>query len=428
MKVCRYLILKSILYCLYVFSYSAGAEELTSKSVMLDSDDLANTQEGFDWEPYQKVWQDDVQFHGFLSQGLFHSSGNNVFGKSKDSVSAGLTEIGLNVSYQALHNLSFALQGLYRRAGESTGSEGEVSLDYGFVDLTLINLQDVRIGVRGGRIKNAWGLYNETRDVSFTHPTIFLPLIYFERSRSMMLAMDGGQAYADYNSPIGDFSFKFNYGHMVDNNKELLLAITSDPSVSGHLKPEQSFMTQLRYEIQGGKYIFALSYADINMSYVGQEEFDPYANLLSHIYPIFISAQFNGEYFSLTGEYSYQWNEFTGFPNRPDALPVSEHWYIQGGYRILDNLELTVRYDSSVQDINDRKGEAFHLNTGLPAHLAYTQDWVVGLRWDITPAWMVRTEYHRVHGASMVSALDNPDIMNIAKDWNIYALQVSFRF
>lgn len=157
MKVCRYLILKSILYCLYVFSYSAGAEELTSKSVMLDSDDLANTQEGFDWEPYQKVWQDDVQFHGFLSQGLFHSSGNNVFGKSKDSVSAGLTEIGLNVSYQALHNLSFALQGLYRRAGESTGSEGEVSLDYGFVDLTLINLQDVRIGVRGGRIKMLGG-------------------------------------------------------------------------------------------------------------------------------------------------------------------------------------------------------------------------------------------------------------------------------
>lgn len=83
MKVCRYLILKSILYCLYVFSYSAGAEELTSKSVMLDSDDLANTQEGFDWEPYQKVWQDDVQFHGFLSQGLFHSSGNNVFGKAR---------------------------------------------------------------------------------------------------------------------------------------------------------------------------------------------------------------------------------------------------------------------------------------------------------------------------------------------------------
>jgi hypothetical protein len=398
------------------------------KPGLFDFEDSVNTEEGFDWEPYRKVWQDDVQFHGFLSQGLFHSSGNNVFGKSKGSVSAGLTEIGLNMSYQALNNLSFAAQGLYRRAGESTGREGDLSLDYGFVDLTLINFQDLRIGVRGGRIKNAWGLYNETRDVSFTHPTIFLPLIYFERSRSMMLAMDGGQAYVDYNSPIGDFSFKFNYGYLSDDNKELLLAITDDPNISGHFQPEQSFMTQLRYEIQGGKYIFALSYADVNMSYVEQGEFDPYAGLLLHIYPIVVSAQFNGEYFSLTGEYSYQWNEFIGLSHRPDALPISEHWYIQGSYRILDNVKLTVRYDSSVQDINDRKGGKLHQSTGLPAHLAYTEDWIVGLRWDITPAWMVRTEHHWVHGASMVSALDNPDVMNIAKNWNIYALQVSFRF
>ncbi|NOQ17386.1 MAG: hypothetical protein GQ581_10040, partial [Methyloprofundus sp.] len=395
MKACRYLILKSILCCLYVLSYSVSAEELTSKPVLLDSEDSANTKEGFDWAPYQKVWQDDVQFHGFLSQGLFHTSGNNVFGKSKDSVSAGLTEVGLNVSYQALHNLSFALQGLYRRAGESTGSGGEVSLDYGFVDLTLINLQEMRIGVRGGRVKNAWGLYNETRDVSFTHPTIILPFMYFERLRTMLLAIDGGQFYADYNSPIGDFSFKFNYGFIRDSKNELLLAIVSDPNITGHLEADTSFMAQLRYEIQGGKYVFALGYADINLSYTTQTEFDPYADLKTHIFPIVVSAQYNGEYFNLTGEYSYQWNEFTGYSDRPDAFPISEHWYIQGGYRILDNLELTVRYDASVQDINDRKGKLFHQATGLPAHLAYSQDWVVGLRWNITPAWMIRTEYHR---------------------------------
>lgn len=410
-----------------LFSYIAGAAEHILDAVQSDATSADISQQGFDWTPYQKAWHDDVQLHGFLSQGLFNSSGNNVFGNSKNSVSAGLTEVGLNISYQALNNLSFALQGLYRRAGESTGSAGEVSLDFGFVDLTLIDLSAIRIGVRGGRIKNSWGLYNETRDVSFTHPTIFLPLIYFERSRSMMLAMDGGQVYADYNSAIGDFSFKFNYGFMNDN-KELLLSITANPNVGGHLDPEKSFMTQLRYDIDGGKYIFALSYADINMGYVAYGAFDPYAGMQTHIYPIVVSAQYNGESFNLTGEYSYQWNEFSNFSNRADARPISEHWYIQAGYRLLDNVEFTVRYDASVQDISDRKGELFQQLTGLPSHLAYTKDWVVGLRWDITPAWMVRTEYHWIHGASMVSALDNPDAMNIAKDWNIYALQVSFRF
>ena len=71
-----------------------------------------------------------------------------LYGQSKDSVSADSTEIGLNVSYQAFNNLSFAVQGLYRRAGANTGDAGEVTLDFGFVDLNLLNLSDGRIGAR----------------------------------------------------------------------------------------------------------------------------------------------------------------------------------------------------------------------------------------------------------------------------------------
>lgn len=414
------------LVCIFcVFSFSVSAQQVELEPVV---EKASVQQDSFDWATLEKVWTDDIQFHGFFSQGLFHSTGNNVYGKSKNNVSAGLTELGLNMSYQALSNLSFAAQGLYRRAGESTGGGGDLTLDFAFVDITLLNFADGRFGVRGGRVKNPWGLYNETRDVAFTHPTIFLPLIYFERSRGMLLSMDGGQVYADYNTAIGDFSFKFNYGFIHDYNNELLIAITADPNVTGNLESDPSFMTQLSYEISGGKYIFSISYADLCLSYEGRGNFDPYTGLQVRIYPLMLSAQYNGEKFSLTGEYSVQWNEFTGMEIIPDMFPVSEHWYVQAGYRILDNLELNVRYDSSVQDINDRKGQNMHLLTGRPAHLGFTQDWVIGLRWDITPSWMVRTEYHHVHGASMLSTADNPDLANVALDWNIYALQVAFRF
>jgi len=404
-----------------------ATENVSAPASSLESDD-------FKWADYKKPWMDDIQIHGFLSQGLFSTTGNNVYGKSKDSVSAGSTELGLNISYQALNNLSFAAQGLYRRAGESTGPEGTVSLDFAFIDYTFFRHSAGRFGVRAGRIKNPWGLYNETRDVAATHPTIFLPLAYFERSRALFVSMDGGQLYSDYDTNLGNFTFKFNLGLTNPADKELLAAITGNPNIQGDLTSDLSLLANLNYEIDNGKYVFAFSYANLALGYDGQA-LDPYKDLNARINSFMLSAQYNGERLSLTAEYALQWNQFSQLPDpfAPGSTfeisPVSEHWYVQAGYRILDNLQATLRYDSSTQDINDRKGIAFSQNPPfLPAQLMFTHDIVFGMRWDITPAWMLRAEYHRVHGSSTVSAFDNPDLAQQAADWNIYALQLAYRF
>jgi len=404
-----------------------ATENVSAPASSLESDD-------FKWADYKKPWMDDIQIHGFLSQGLFSTTGNNVYGKSKDSVSAGSTELGLNISYQALNNLSFAAQGLYRRAGESTGPEGTVSLDFAFIDYTFFRHSAGRFGVRAGRIKNPWGLYNETRDVAATHPTIFLPLAYFERSRALFVSMDGGQLYSDYDTNLGNFTFKFNLGLTNPADKELLAAITGNPNIQGDLTSDLSLLANLNYEIDNGKYVFAFSYANLALGYDGQA-LDPYKDLNARINSFMLSAQYNGERLSLTAEYALQWNQFSQLPDpfAPGSTfeisPVSEHWYVQAGYRILDTLQATLRYDSSTQDINDRKGIAFSQNPPfLPAHLMFTHDIVFGMRWDITPAWMLRAEYHRVHGSSTISAFDNPNLAQQAADWNIYALQLAYRF
>lgn len=426
MKRFIFLILHNLVFLFFVFSsFTVIAQQIELETEVKEP----LLEESFNWSSLKKVWEDDIQFHGFLSQGLFHSSGNNVYGQSKDSVSAGLTEVGLNMSYQALNRLSFAVQGLYRRAGESTGAWGEATLDFAFVDFTFLNFDGGRVGLRGGRVKNPWGLYNETRDVAFTHPTIFLPLTYFDRSRTIFVALDGAQFYTDYNSSIGDFSFKLNYGVANADDDELLTAITLNPNVDGNLEGGSTLVTQLNYEIMGGQYVFAVSYANVHLGYEPGHDMDPYTGLESKFDSFILSAQYNGERFSLSSEYNRQWNEFSGITSiRPDASTISEYWYVQAGYRILDNLQATIRYDSGVRDTSDRSGKRFHQLTGLPAQLMFTQDIVVGLRWDITPAWMLRAEYQRVHGAAAVSLLDNPDFTDVALDWNIYALQVAFRF
>ncbi len=423
MKIFVSLMLNKLIYFLCIFSFAVNAQQVELETTKLEPAQA----EYFDWSVLKKVWEDDIQFHGFLSQGLFHTTGNNVHGKSKNSVSAGLTEMGLNMSYQAFNKLSFVAQGLYRRAGKNTGSDGEGTLDFAFFDFTFFNFNMGRIGLRAGRVKNPWGFYNETRDVASTHPTILLPLVYFDRSRALFLALDGGQVYADYNSSIGDFSFKLNYGLINANDDELLRAITIKPA-EGHLKGQPSIISQLNYEIMGGQYAFAISYAHVDLNYKAENKLDPYAGLKSTFDSFLLSAQYNGEKFSFTAEYNRQWNRFSGVVNRNDSTTISEYWYVQAGYRILDNLQTTIRYDSGVRDINDRSGERFHQRSGLPAYFMFTQDMVVGLRWNITPAWMLRADYSRVHGAGAVSLQDNPVISDLALNWNIYSVQIAFRF
>lgn len=368
---------------------------------------------------------EEIQIHGFLTQGFFHTSDNNVYGQSDDGISPGLSEIGLNVNYQPWHNLRFAAQGLYRRAGDV--DTGSVRLDYGLADLTLFEYGSGKVGIRGGRIKNPFGLYNDTRDVSFTHPTILLPQgIYFDRSRSLLISADGGSFYAEQRTDFGDFNFKFNVGMPSRDLKEIQTVVLGTQNAQGSFETKPAIATQLSYEINGGEYIFAVSYTDFEFDFIPASREKVVPQNRSRIQPLLFSAQYNGENFTLTGEYEYRWNMLGRFAAQGGKF-VTESWYVEGSYRIMPQLQATVRYDTISVDKSDRDGLGAEA-LGFPRHVAFAQDWVFGLRWDITPSWMVRADYTRVHGTAWLPQADNPVVNNDVQDWDLYGLQLSFKF
>jgi len=368
---------------------------------------------------------DDMQVHGFLAQSLFHTSDNNLFGQSDDGVSLGITEVGLNTSYQPNERLNFAIQGLYRRAGDI--DRGSFRVDYGLADLTLWEHDSGRIGIRGGRVKIPLGLYNETRDVAFTHPTILLPQgNYFERSRSLLTSGDGGQFYAERHTDYGDFTFKFNYVLPLGNNKEVR-SILLGPYAQGEFTARPTVVTQLSYELNGGEYVFAVSFADLDLQYnrLGEDRFGAGHSLVQ---PLILSAQFNGEKLTLSAEYNKRRNVTEGYGAAlPDRRFSTESWYVEGSYRFLPKWQATLRYDTIVANTGNRNGNGYEF-LGLPQHAAFAQDWTVGLRWDITDSWMLRGEYHRVHGTLWLPDADNPDRLRTTQDWDLYGVQTSFRF
>jgi len=375
--------------------------------------------------PLSADWKDTFQYHGFISQNFVLTSENNFYGDSQDG-SFDFTEAGFNVSVRPLSRLGLAAQVLYRRAGEL--EDEEVRLDYGVLDVTALDTSEARAGVRFGRVKNPLGLYNETRDVPFTRPSIFLPQsIYFDRTRNFALSVDGGQLFGEYDSAIGQFYLKANIGvPTVDKTLEgLMLGGRNRP---GELSGKLSYVGQFGYSYGGGLIRLAFTAAAVHAGYETGRS-DPFSEGDFWFQPYIFSAQYNGERLSLTGEYAVRNTRLKYFgPLLPNMAFTGESYYLQGAYRLTDEIEAMVRYDVLYQNVNDRYGEKFERLSGKPSFSRFAKDWTVGLGWNITPSWTVRAEYHRVHGAGWLAVTENPDPGKLERDWDLFALQLSFRF
>jgi len=374
---------------------------------------------------YADFLEEKVQLHGFLTQGFFHSSGNNVYGHSDDSLATGLTEIGLNLTYQPLNNLTFMVQGLYKRSGNV--DRGNLKLDHALAELTLFNDGESQFGLRLGRVRSPFGLYNETRDVAFTHPTILLPMgLYFDRSRTIFLSADGGQVFVKHNDDYGQLHFRFFYGMPISDNNEAINSFLA-LSARGTVTTKPSFVTQLRYDTNDDNTSLALSYSNTNLKYHASAD-DFLSSASFSVSPLVISARQVIDDLTLTAEYSLRWNQIASLGAAiPARKFISENYYLEASYPIMPALQATVRYDVNYQDIKDRTGENA-IKKGLPNHLAFSRSWVFGLQWNIDNAWMIRADYYKNHGTSWLSQADNSNKRLTVQDWDLFAFQLSYRF
>jgi hypothetical protein len=374
----------------------------------------------------------DLQIHGFASQAYITTSDNDFFGNSDNGGSFGLTEAGLNASMRPLPKLLLSAQVLSRRAGQ--GNNGMPRLDYGFLDYRIYSHEVNQFGVRIGRLKNPFGFYNDTRDVAHTRPGILLPQsIYFDRVRNISLSGDSVQFYGE--APVfnwGTFSTQFGVTLPVVNDKETELTLIGVVQ-PGHLTRDASYIGRGIFETNDKRLRLAVSGIWLNTSYNPKFKLDdPIGPGALQFTPIFFSAQYNTERWSLTSEYAirhFKYNNNFKVPGLDGLDFYGESYYFQGEYRFTPKWEGIVRYDAYYANRADRDGSEFARLTGAPAHGRFAKDIMVGLRWNVTPQFMLRAEYHHVNGTGWLSRLDNPSSDGpLDKDWDLYAIQASFRF
>jgi hypothetical protein len=368
----------------------------------------------------------DLQLHGFFSLTLVNTSDNNFFGQSDDQISNEYSEVGANASWRLTPDLQLSAQLLSHRAGGT--DDGDVRLDYGLLDWTMTSSEEGRSGMRVGRIKTAYGLYNKTRDVPFTRPSIILPQsIYFDRTRNLTVSADGVELFVERYHENGSLSASFAYGQPQTNTEAATVALVG-LNPPGHLDSKLAPDFQVIYEGAGGKYRLGFTALHLDLRYK-----PGYSDRLGagrfKLTPLIFSAQYNAEKWSLTSEYASRRISVTDFgPYFYNGDALGESYYLQATYRLAPKWEALLRYDVYYADKGDRNGKDFSAATRLPAFTRYAKDWTAGVRFDVTPQFMLRAEAHHVDGTGFLAVQDNPNPQDLRRYWDSFMLLGSFRF
>jgi hypothetical protein len=391
----------------------------------------------------------DFQMHGFLSQGYTYTSANNFFGNSQGDGSLEFTELGLNVLGHPLPNVLVAVQGLYRDAGGS--DDLGFRLDYANLDYHLPLGDYSRVGVRVGRVKNPFGLYNEGRDAIWNRPGVLLPLsIYLDSFglRQAQISSDGGILYGRWGfgdhaltaellvaSPRDDTGGAADFLTGIPSFSEL--GLFGDPPLRhapGTLEGRPLFIGRAGYEWQEGRFKLFFTAVDLDRDFESDSARVPSGNIKAFVPQV--SAQVNLEDFSFTGEYAQTNVERSGFtPGGVVMENTTEAYYLQAQYRFAEGWSALARYDAFFADIDDHDGSATARATGLPRHRFFAKDLTFGLRWEFLENWLVAAEYHNIDGTAFLSPADNPGINNpaLAREvsdghWDLFTMMFSYRF
>lgn len=368
------------------------------------------------------------ELHGFATQGYVKTDANSFFGDSENG-SFDFREIGVNLALEPTARLRLSGQLLSRRAGEMYSGSPEV--DFLLADYTLASTDVGTASLIAGRIKNPLGIYNETRDVAFTRPGVFVPQeVYFDKVRNLIMSSDGVALAATW--------------YPQDITVDLHLAV-AQPRVDDNI--EAGFLGQVwqgDLEPTGASYVANLSFATARdrlkagFSLASTRlRFTPGpADMLTSgeidiLYTI-TSLQYLTGNWTFTTEYMMEPVDWDGFTFTPfeNASGVAEGYYAQAQWQASERFELMLRYGEAYADRSDRSGRRAESDSGgfLPAHSRYSRILSVGARWDFSPNLMLRAEIQNHDGSFVLSTRENPRTDLISSRWTLFALSLSYRF
>ncbi|MEA1990439.1 MAG: hypothetical protein U9N57_14705 [Pseudomonadota bacterium] len=328
-------------------------------------------------------------------------------------------------------------------------ADGSLNVDFLFADYLIYSDETTTFGVRVGRIKNALGLYNATRDIPSSRPGISVPnAIYFDSFRDPILATDGINLYGSHITELGSFAFNAYAGGR-DLEGLTMENYLFGQDVEGVVKNADLKMLQLTFKPESEHDLnFGLSLLQVNAKLSGAQSvseagiqyfidsisgkpFD-YRNYLTgaELSSLFVlaSAQYGYQDWLFTAEYLNIFSDITYevLGNKVVNDPVTEAFSLQAEWFTTPQVHTLIRYEELYLVNTDRDGSTF-VRPNDTYH-GYGKGLTLGAKWLIDENWTLRGEMAVNEGTAWVPVYEGIGDVELKQHWNTYGLQLTYQF
>jgi hypothetical protein len=349
-----------------------------------------------------------IQIHAFASEGGLLTTANNYLA-FVDHGSLEFAEAGINFRKQLDDKLSAGVQLFGRDLG---GTDLSAQLDWFGLDYHWRDW----LGLRVGRVKIPFGLYNTALDIDAAQPVVLMPQsVYPIENRNFLLAQTGVDLYGFYR--LGDRGGAIAYeGYLgalaipLQSSPAAVINDTHVPFVAGARLLYETPLDGLRVaaSVLGGKIdgdftpLLPMPGPEMAFSITGTQ-------LLG-------SVEYLRDDLQLAAEYG---RSYTTTDAGVQMHTTSEQMYALAGYRWNPWLETTAYYSLLFPNVDDRSGAANHQH-----------DAAICARFDITPHWLVKVEAHFEKGTAALSPALNGNLpLNMLTDqWGLFAAKTTVYF
>jgi hypothetical protein len=353
-----------------------------------------------------------LEAHGFASQGFLITTGNEYLVTDSKKGSFQLSEVGLNFTRDLTDRLRFGTQIFaqnFGAAGNYTPKVDWFYLDFRFRDW---------LGLRAGRLKIPYGLYNEVNDIDSARVPVLLPQsVYPLQARSFLFAQTGAELYGFLRLPgAGALDYRL-YGGTIFIEPSLVIPVGSP--------------VQLKFNVPyafGGRLLWETPVQGLRL---GASGLALHLDTIAFLGPgMSAPLENDSTLWSASAEYAFWTLTFTAEYTRGRSKQVSPlpgntfDITSDGGYVMLTWLATTwlqpgAYYALSFPDISNRHG---------PSHRQH--DATLTLRFDLNRHWLVKVEGHYMEGtAGLVNPLRiTPAPVNPARYWGTFLVKTTAYF